>query len=52
MRYTAGLLGSRVTTARRFVPAGAFDKQIRKSNRPPAWDPGPASRAWRLPECL
>src|SRR5213076_954444 len=36
LRYTAGPLASRVTTARRFVPAGLFDKQIRKNNRMPA----------------
>ncbi len=35
LRYTAGSLASRVTKARRFVPAGLFDKQIRKSNRMP-----------------
>lgn len=35
LRYTAGPLASRVTKARRFVPAGLFDKQIRKSNRMP-----------------
>ncbi|MCT9139794.1 oxidoreductase [Streptomyces violarus] len=35
LRYTAGPLASRVTTARRLVPAGAFDKQIRKNNRLP-----------------
>jgi NAD(P)-dependent dehydrogenase (short-subunit alcohol dehydrogenase family) len=33
LRYTAGPLASRVTTARRLVPSGAFDKQIRKNNR-------------------
>ncbi|MGW0472350.1 oxidoreductase [Streptomyces coeruleorubidus] len=33
LRYTAGPLASRVTTARRLVPAGVFDKQIRKNNR-------------------
>ncbi|WP_330290256.1 oxidoreductase [Streptomyces sp. NBC_00576] len=36
LRYAAGPLASRVTTARRLVPAGVFDKQIRKSNRMPA----------------
>jgi NAD(P)-dependent dehydrogenase (short-subunit alcohol dehydrogenase family) len=36
LRYTAGPLASRVTTARRLVPAGTFDKQIRKTNRLPA----------------
>ncbi|WP_086562210.1 oxidoreductase [Streptomyces africanus] len=35
LRYTAGPLASRVTTARRLVPAGTFDKQIRKNNRMP-----------------
>ncbi|CAM5409882.1 hypothetical protein SVIOM74S_02921 [Streptomyces violarus] len=33
LRRTAGPLASRVTTARRLVPAGVFDKQIRKNNR-------------------
>ncbi|KUN02737.1 oxidoreductase [Streptomyces canus] len=36
LRYTAGPLASRVSTARRLVPAGTFDKQIRKNNRLPA----------------
>ncbi|WP_328975188.1 oxidoreductase [Streptomyces canus] len=36
LRYTAGPLASRVTTARRLVPAGTFDKQIRKNNRLPS----------------
>ncbi|MGW0369792.1 hypothetical protein ACWDZW_12920 [Streptomyces coeruleorubidus] len=31
----AGPLASRVTTARRLVPAGTFDKRIRKNNRLP-----------------
>ncbi|MGX1471871.1 UNVERIFIED_CONTAM: hypothetical protein RKD50_000679 [Streptomyces canus] len=35
-RRSAGPLASRVTTARRLVPAGTFDKQIRKNNRLPA----------------
>ncbi|MEH0639492.1 oxidoreductase [Streptomyces bottropensis] len=35
LRYTAGPLASRVTKARRLVPAGTFDKQIRKNNRLP-----------------
>ncbi|MGP4050353.1 oxidoreductase [Streptomyces sp. 2A115] len=35
LRYTAGPLASRVATARRLVPAGTFDKQIRKNNRLP-----------------
>ena len=33
LRYTAGSLAGRVSTLRRFVPARAFDKQIRKVNR-------------------
>ena len=36
LRYTAGPLASRVSKARRLVPAGVFDKQIRKTNRMPA----------------
>jgi NAD(P)-dependent dehydrogenase (short-subunit alcohol dehydrogenase family) len=36
LRYTAGPLASRVTKARRLVPAGVFDRQIRKNNRMPA----------------
>ncbi|GAB2991851.1 oxidoreductase [Streptomyces pseudoechinosporeus] len=35
LRYTAGPLASRVSAARRLVPAGTFDKQIRKTNRLP-----------------
>ena len=35
LRYTAGPLASRVTKARRLVPARMFDKQIRKNNRMP-----------------
>ncbi|MGW7244054.1 oxidoreductase [Streptomyces sp. NPDC054804] len=35
LRYTAGPLASRITTARRLVPAGIFDKQIRRFNRMP-----------------
>lgn len=35
LRYTAGPLASRVSTARRLVPARLFDKQIRKLNRLP-----------------
>jgi short-subunit dehydrogenase len=35
LRYTAGPLASRVSTARRLVPARFFDKQIRKLNRMP-----------------
>ncbi|WP_327731122.1 hypothetical protein OG250_40870 [Streptomyces sp. NBC_00487] len=34
-RYTAGPPASRVTTARRLVPAGTFDQRIRKNNRLP-----------------
>jgi short-subunit dehydrogenase len=33
LRYTAGPLAGRVRTLRRFVPASAFDRQIRKLNR-------------------
>lgn len=33
LRYTAGSTAGRVSVLRRFVPAGAFDKQIRKLNR-------------------
>ncbi|EMF57586.1 oxidoreductase [Streptomyces bottropensis] len=33
LRYTAGSTAGRVSILRRFVPAGAFDKQIRKINR-------------------
>ena len=33
LRYTAGPRRGRVSTLRRFVPARAFDKQIRKLNR-------------------
>jgi len=36
LRYTAGPLASRVSKARRLVPAGVFDRQIRKTNRMPA----------------
>ena len=36
LRYPAGTIAPRVTTLRRFVPAKAFDKQIRKLNRLPA----------------
>ncbi len=35
LRYTAGPLASRVSKARRLVPARVFDKQIRKNNRLP-----------------
>jgi NAD(P)-dependent dehydrogenase (short-subunit alcohol dehydrogenase family) len=36
LRYTAGSTAGRVSTLRRFVPAWAFDRQIRKLNRLPA----------------
>ena len=36
LRYTAGSTAGRVITLRRFVPAWAFDRQIRKLNRLPA----------------
>ena len=36
LRYTAGSRAARVTALRRFVPAWAFDRQIRKLNRLPA----------------
>jgi NAD(P)-dependent dehydrogenase (short-subunit alcohol dehydrogenase family) len=36
LRYPAGKIASRVSVLRRFVPSGAFDKQIRKLNRLPA----------------
>ncbi|WP_203732837.1 hypothetical protein [Streptomyces sp. SID12501] len=35
LRYAAGPLASRGITARRLVPAGVFDKQIRENNRLP-----------------
>jgi NAD(P)-dependent dehydrogenase (short-subunit alcohol dehydrogenase family) len=35
LRYTAGPLASRVTKARRLVPARLFDRQISKNNRLP-----------------
>jgi NAD(P)-dependent dehydrogenase (short-subunit alcohol dehydrogenase family) len=35
LRYTAGSTARRVSTLRRFVPARAFDKQIRKLNHLP-----------------
>lgn len=35
LRYTVGPLASRVTTARRLVPVGVFDRRIRKNNRLP-----------------
>jgi hypothetical protein len=35
LRYTAGPPASRVTAARRLVPARLFDQQIRKLNRMP-----------------
>jgi hypothetical protein len=33
LRYTADSRAARVSTLRRLVPAGAFDKQIRKLNQ-------------------
>ena len=36
LRYTAGSTARRVSTLRRFVPARAFDRQIRKLNHLPA----------------
>jgi hypothetical protein len=33
LRYTAGPLAGRVRTLRRFAPASAFDRRIRKVNR-------------------
>jgi NAD(P)-dependent dehydrogenase (short-subunit alcohol dehydrogenase family) len=36
LRYTAGSTAGRVSMLRRLVPAGAFDKQIRRLNRLPA----------------
>ena len=33
LRYPAGVTAGRVSALRRFVPAGFFDKQIRKINR-------------------
>src|SRR5207248_735906 len=36
LRYTAGSTARRVSALRRFVPAWAFDRQIRKLNRLPA----------------
>ena len=36
LRYTAGSLSGRVSTARRFAPARVFDRQIRKLNHLPA----------------
>ena len=35
LRYTAGPRAARVSTMRRLVPAGTFDKQIRKLNQLP-----------------
>jgi NAD(P)-dependent dehydrogenase (short-subunit alcohol dehydrogenase family) len=35
LRYTAGPLASRVTKARRLIPAAVFDRQIRKNNHLP-----------------
>ena len=36
LRYTVGSTAGRVSALRRFVPAWAFDRQIRKLNRLPA----------------
>jgi hypothetical protein len=36
LRYTAGPAAGRVSMLRRFVPAWAFDRQIRKLNHLPA----------------
>jgi hypothetical protein len=36
LRYTAGPTARRVSVLRRFAPARAFDRQIRKLNRLPA----------------
>jgi NAD(P)-dependent dehydrogenase (short-subunit alcohol dehydrogenase family) len=36
LRYTSGSTAGRVSALRRFVPAWAFDRQIRKLNRLPA----------------
>jgi hypothetical protein len=36
LRYTAGPTARRVSALRRFVPARAFDRQIRKLNHLPA----------------
>ena len=36
LRYTAGATARRVSALRRFVPARAFDRQIRKLNHLPA----------------
>jgi hypothetical protein len=33
LRYTAGTRAARISTLRRLVPAGAFDKPIRKINQ-------------------
>lgn len=35
LRYTAGPVASRVSKARRLVPARVFDQQIRKFNQLP-----------------
>ncbi|WP_329244890.1 hypothetical protein OG223_08915 [Streptomyces sp. NBC_01478] len=48
-RCTAGLPASRVTAARRLVPAGTFDKQICKKQRrrPPGLPVRPQGRRFR-----
>jgi hypothetical protein len=33
LRYTAGSTAGRISTLRRIVPSGLFDRQIRKLNR-------------------
>jgi hypothetical protein len=36
-RYTAGGMARQVNLLRRFVPASAFDRSLRKQLRLPAW---------------
>ena len=38
-RYTAGKMARQVSLLRRFVPASAFDRSLRKQNGLPAWAP-------------
>jgi short-subunit dehydrogenase len=47
LRYTAGPLARRVRTLGRFVPAGAFDRQIRKLNRLAGCGPARYCTAWK-----
>src|SRR5947209_3392707 len=47
LRYTAGSTARRVSALRRFVPAWAFDRQIRKLNRLPAGGFDPRSHKAR-----